>query len=95
MSDLEKKLRSITFREPPQDIRRRVLAATPRWTWRDWFWPSPLAWGAIAAVWVVCLATQESGREEHPTEQRTSSTAQYALAQFSRNTDIEALIFTP
>ena len=60
MSDLENKLRSIAFREPPQDIRRRVLAATPRWTWRDWFWPSPLAWGAIAAVWLVALATEPS-----------------------------------
>lgn len=60
MSDLENKLRSLAFREPPQDIRRRVMAATPRWTWRDWFWPSPLAWGAIAAVWLVALATEPS-----------------------------------
>ena len=60
MSDLENKLRSLAFREPPQDIRRRVLAATPRWTWRDWFWPSPLAWGAIAAVWLVARATEPS-----------------------------------
>ena len=60
MSDLEDKLRSLAFREPPQDIRRQVLAATPRWTWRDWLWPSPLAWGAIAAVWLVALATEPS-----------------------------------
>ncbi len=60
MSDIENKLRSLAFREPPQDIRRRVLAATPRWTWRDWFWPSPVAWGAIAAVWLVALATEPS-----------------------------------
>ena len=27
-----------------------------RWTWRDWLWPSPLAWGALAAIWVVVFA---------------------------------------
>ena len=26
------------------------------WTWRDWLWPSPLAWGALAAIWVVVFA---------------------------------------
>jgi hypothetical protein len=25
----------------------------PPWTWRDWLWPSPLAWGAFAAIWVI------------------------------------------
>ena len=31
-----------------------------RWTWRDWLWPSPLAWGALAAVWVVVLARESA-----------------------------------
>ena len=83
MSDLENKLRSLAFREPPQDIRRRVLAATPRWTWRDWFWPSPLAWGAIAAVWLVALATEPS------TPSAEDSGARPLLAAAARYQDLE------
>lgn len=83
MSDLENKLRSLAFREPPQDIRRRVLAATPRWTWRDWFWPSPLAWGAIAAVWLVALATEPSAPSAE------NSGARPLLATAARYQDLE------
>ncbi|HZJ17583.1 MAG TPA: hypothetical protein VFD27_21195 [Chthoniobacteraceae bacterium] len=31
-----------------------------RWTWRDWLWPSPLAWGALAAIWVLALARESA-----------------------------------
>ncbi len=34
-----------------------VPAASSSWSWRDWLWPSPLAWGALAAVWVGIAAT--------------------------------------
>jgi hypothetical protein len=57
MSDFEDKLRSLGLRQPPADLRREVLAAAAsvteqpvRWTWRDWLWPSPLAWGALAVL---------------------------------------------
>lgn len=57
MSDFEDKLRSLPFREPPADLRRQVLAAAenavPRWTWRDWFWPSPIAWAGLATIWMA------------------------------------------
>jgi hypothetical protein len=57
MSNFEDKLRSLPFREPPSDLRRQVLAAAeaalPRWTWRDWFWPSPIAWAGLAAIWMT------------------------------------------
>ena len=65
MSALEDKLRSLAFREPPQDLRRQVLGAVARPalrpTWRDWLWPSPLAWGALAAVWLIAFATETPG----------------------------------
>ena len=57
MSDLENKLRKLALRDLPADLRRQVLAAAeaaapakPQWTWRDWFWPSPVAWASLAAV---------------------------------------------
>jgi hypothetical protein len=80
MSDLENKLRSLSFREPPRDIRRQVLAAVkPRQTWRDLLWPSPLAWGAVAAVWIIAFATTESSdsRAPQPTVAQFSPTSRF------------------
>lgn len=62
MNDFERKLSQQPFRAPPADLREAIFgeAKIPsnvivpaRWTWRDWFWPSPAVWGALAAVWVV------------------------------------------
>jgi hypothetical protein len=59
MSDFEDKLRALSFREPPRDLRRRVLAAAEtapqRWSWRDWLWPSPAAWAALAVLLIAVL----------------------------------------
>ncbi len=62
MNEFENKLRGLPFREPPDDLRRRVLAAaqapekeTPAWTWRDWLWPAPLAWATLAIMLVAAL----------------------------------------
>jgi hypothetical protein len=62
MNDFERKLRQQPFRPPPSDLRAAIFGEpdnviTPaRWRWRDWFWPSPQAWGALAALWVVFAA---------------------------------------
>jgi|GEM_PF-2786006 len=62
MNDFEDKLRGLPFRQLPPDLRRNVLAAAasaakeaakaelPAWTWRDWLWPSPFAWAALAVL---------------------------------------------
>jgi hypothetical protein len=41
---------------PCNDVR------LPAW-WRDWLWPCPQAWGALAAVWLIIfvLRLTESG----------------------------------
>lgn len=36
----------------PADIRQSATASVPAWC-REWFWPSPVAWGALATVWVL------------------------------------------
>jgi hypothetical protein len=77
MSDFEDKLRSLPFREPPRDLRRRVLAATEdavaRWTWRDWLWPSPLAWAGLAATLAVVMALDTLITPSAPPPQHTAS----------------------
>ena len=62
MNDFEQKLARQTFREPPAALRAAVLractAAPAAWTWRDWLWPAPQAWAALAALWLVLAAVQ-------------------------------------
>ena len=41
-------------------------SAATRWTWRDWLWPSPLAWCGFAAVWLIVIVRDVTS--EHPVE---------------------------
>lgn len=50
------------------DVLRQIVpepAAKPSRTsrWIDWLWPSPVAWGAVAAVWVIIIALNAASRE--------------------------------
>ena len=69
MNDEELKACLATLRVPPCDGAAQSAALNlsldalgrceetqARWTWRDWLWPSPLAWGALATIWVLVLA---------------------------------------
>jgi hypothetical protein len=62
MNDFERKLSQQPFRPPPPEWRETILAVRGNIvvpeirTWRDWLWPSPKAWAALAAVWLIFLA---------------------------------------
>jgi hypothetical protein len=68
MSDLENDLRKLQPGKPPAAWRAEILAKCERsnpapleetrTSWRDWLWPSPLAWGALAAMWIALAAFQ-------------------------------------
>ena len=66
MNDFEQKLARQNFREPPAALRAAILrttaAAPAPWTWRDWLWPAPPAWAALAALWLVFAAVQFADR---------------------------------
>ena len=53
MNDLESRLRSLRFREPPPGLRGVVLAAVRAPGWRNWLAPHPGAWIGLAAAWLV------------------------------------------
>src|SRR5215203_5248777 len=61
MNEFENKLRCREFLPPPAEVREAVLAAGERakareaTTCREWLWPSPLAWGAVAAVLLAAI----------------------------------------
>jgi hypothetical protein len=52
VNDLETRLRSLSFREPPPGLRGAALA--PRVS--RWRTPPVAAWAALAAVWLALLA---------------------------------------
>ena len=72
MNDFERKLAQQPFRQPPADLRAAIFGAPAnviepaRWTWRDWLWPSPEVWGALAALWIVFAALSLGDRSPAP-----------------------------
>jgi hypothetical protein len=82
MNDFERQLANQPLRQPPLEWRAGILAGTakvvaPSWTWRNWFWPSPIAWGALAAVWVGAFAL---GGNDGSSSARTESSGSAAVA---------------
>src|SRR5258708_8838708 len=68
--EFEQHLQRQPLRSPPEEWRREILEAanaaararTPAFSppgepwWREWLWPSPRAWGGLAAAWVLILS---------------------------------------
>jgi hypothetical protein len=76
MNDFERKLSRVPFRTPPEDLRAVVLARADsgktagvnvRWTWRDWLWPAPQAWVALAALWILFAVLSFASRPPETT----------------------------
>ncbi|MBN8711837.1 MAG: hypothetical protein J0I10_20875 [Verrucomicrobia bacterium] len=67
MSDLEDQLAALPLADPPAALRTRVLAHAAeqsrkaRHGFAAWLWPHPVAWGAVAALWIVIFALNFSG----------------------------------
>ena len=81
MNDFERKLSQQPFRTLPVDWRADVLGipanvvAVPSASWRDWFWPSPRAWGALAALWLLLATLQLGSRPTSPTAKQAPEPA--------------------
>lgn len=68
--EFEQKLSRQARREIPAEWRKDILGfrrttdvpASP-W-WRQWLWPHPAAWTALAALWVVIFALAFAGKPE-------------------------------
>src|SRR4029434_6746191 len=50
MNDLESRLRSLTFREPPPGWRGSIVSVTSERGWQEWLAPPPPASGALGAA---------------------------------------------
>ena len=72
MNEFEKRIAETPPRRLPAAWRSDILAAahaerapetirptaTARPWWLEWLWPNPIAWGTLAAAWVVIFALQ-------------------------------------
>jgi hypothetical protein len=100
MNDFERQLSSQPLRQPPPEWRAGILSAEAKvmahaWTWRDWFWPSPVAWGALAAVWVAAFVLGGSGERSVASRADHFSAAPPAAAPlyaFSPHRDLSLLL---
>jgi hypothetical protein len=56
VSELEDKLRALSFHQPPHDLRAQVLSGLWIETSRSkCAGPRPAAWGALVAIWIALL----------------------------------------
>lgn len=86
MNELERMIRETPLREPPADLRAAILSTqtrppvtADRGDWRALFWPSPLAWAAVALLWVGMAILDRSGaREAESARQAYAATARPA-----------------
>lgn len=103
MNDFERKLAGQPFRQPPPDLRAAIFGApanvieSGRWTWRDWFWPSPEVWGALAALWIVFAVLSLGDRP--PATDRTAlghqKPAEFTLLTFHTAHDLNHVLEFP
>ena len=68
-----------------RDVVRQTAAeetpsSQPATSWTDWLWPSPAAWGAVAAAWLVVIglnaASGEPKRKENLVARHSPETLQ-------------------
>lgn len=106
LDSFEQLLRRQPLRPVPEEWRGDLLAAarsatTPRptvadptpWTarLRDWLWPSPVAWGALAACWVAIATLNHLAAPSAPELARAQRDARLAAAYFAALRDPLAL----
>jgi hypothetical protein len=106
MNDFERKLSGIPFRPPPDAMRETLFGRTNttaatvegvRWTWRDWFWPSPQAWATLAALWIVFAAVSMGGKSTPAPAPAAPTTARIGnsettLLSYHRFTDLNDVL---
>ena len=103
MNDFERKLAQQPFRQPPPDLRAAIFGGAMNaiepagWTWRDWFWPSPQVWGALAALWIVFAALSLGDRPPAPdrTARTEQNPAELTLLTFHTTHDLNHVLDFP
>lgn len=73
LDDFEQELKRQPFRSVPPQWKEQILSGTERTpdtrpdrrSWlQELLWPSPMAWGALAAVWVAIVGINVAIRDD-------------------------------
>ena len=76
-------------------LGRAAAEPAVRWSWQDWLWPSPLAWSAMAVLWIIIAARAitEPARDaaQEPFVQSTLNSTDPGAPVFARH-DYTALL---
>lgn len=100
MSDFEQFISKQAFQPVPPEWRRDMLTApgrpeVPRTPWWEFLsWPSPVAWKAVAACWLVSLSLQVLTHLVGPTPAPAALNETAALSSFLRQRQAMARINT-
>jgi hypothetical protein len=67
MNPLEDRIQKVPLSQPDSAWRDEILRKAGNNTsrsWKEWVWPSPLAWAALVLIWLglAMLAGMESGK---------------------------------
>jgi hypothetical protein len=100
MSNFEDQLRALELRRPLPEWAEEIVAQCEFTeparcaTWRGWLWPSPLAWAALAAIW---LGLAGWSGVERPAADRPAQVATRAamFPLYAQQAEIEANRFWP
>ena len=105
MNEFEKRIADTPTRRLPAAWRDDILAAaraelapqpaprTARPWWLGWLWPHPVAWGTLAAAWVVIFALHAA--TPAPSSSQTASASSDALNLIvKRQQEMAALLAT-
>jgi hypothetical protein len=105
MDEFEQFLKKQPLRGVPPAWRAETLpmaaqpeAVQPSW-WREWLWPSPVAWVGLACIWVVILMLNVSSRpsaaERQLAKQSPASSPDVALALAQQRRELAQLLGSP
>jgi hypothetical protein len=109
--EFEQQLQSQPLRSVPSEWRAEILGAAhaaraahePRVTrqatifplWRKWLWPSPQAWAALAAVWMVLIALHLAGPPMPPSIANQSPSPEKRMAVAAQRRELARLLDVP
>jgi hypothetical protein len=95
MDEFEQFLSKQPLRSVPPEWRRELLVARQPW-WREWLWPSPVAWAALGCVWLVIVVLNLAVRPSvHETAKRTPLAATDVAFAFAERRRLLAELTAP
>lgn len=109
--EFEQQLQSQPLRSAPSEWRAEILEAahaartahesrvtrqaTSVPSWRNWLWPCPQAWAALAAVWMILVVVHLAGPPAPPSVAIQSPSPEKRMAVAAQRRELARLLDVP